>query len=96
MIDDKTHRLLSLFAEREGRVLRVEFCHGPVFLLKVKYPLDTSIYGEPGGWNSDVVSMISDPTNKFHRPGNGLDFYEDDIIRIVDESKGDVIFDNRT
>jgi hypothetical protein len=35
--------------------------------------------------------MVSDPENKFHKPGNGLDFYECDVSRIFDD-KGNIIY----
>ncbi len=92
MTTNDTHKLLSVLEPKTGSVLSVEMKHGDVFRLKIAYPIDTSIYGKNGGWNSHVVLMVNDPENKFHRPGNGLDFYEEDVQKIIDEATGELIY----
>jgi len=66
-----------------------------IFLLKINGPIDTSIHELEGGWTAEVVAMVSDPESRFHRPGNGLDFYQKDVRRIVDESNGELIYDSQ-
>jgi hypothetical protein len=91
MITNKTHKFLEFLDLKLGGIFRVQFIDGQEFLLRIKYPIDTSIYGTDGGWCADIINMVSDPENKFHKPGNGLDFYECDVSRIYDD-KGNIIY----
>lgn len=91
MINTRTHRFLGIIDVAES-VFRFAMKDGDVFILKDCYPIDDSIYERKGEWSGQIVSMISDPANKFHKSGNGLDFLEDDIIRIYDETTGTIIF----
>ncbi|MBI5688021.1 MAG: hypothetical protein HZC54_23355 [Verrucomicrobia bacterium] len=93
MITDQTHKLLGILESREAHILHVEMRDGEVFLLKIHGPIDTSIYGSAGGWNAEVISMVSDPDNKFHKPGNGLDFYEYDVKSVTDTTTNELLFE---
>lgn len=92
MIDQKTHKLLNLlgFLYRGDLILKI--C-GDILLVKNVSPIDASIYNEDGGWTCQVVLFISDRNNKFHRPGNGMDFYENDLQKIVDANTLDTLFE---
>lgn len=91
MINSETHKLLPIL--EEDRLLELFLEGGKVFLLKGFDPIDPTIYNENGGWCADVISMESDPKNKFHRPGSGVDFYEADVLRIVDPNTGVALYE---
>jgi len=92
MISEQTHKLLPILELRESHELRVTFLDGRAFLLKMVCPIDSSIYNSIGGWTADVVCMLSDPKNKFHKPRSGLDFFEGDILEIQDLTSEEVIY----
>ena len=91
MITAQTHKLLGILDSKFVDVVQVEMFENEIFLLKINGPIDTSIYERDGGWNAEVVTMITDPDNKFHRSGNGIDFYEKDVRRVLDPRTDKVI-----
>lgn len=92
MINIHTHQLLEILGHNEDRFLQIVMSDGNVFVLTAFDPIDTSIYNEVGGWCAEVVSMISDPENKFHKPRSGLDFYEKDVLSIMDAETKVIVY----
>jgi hypothetical protein len=55
-------------------------------------PIDPSIYGLEGQWTAEILEIIQAiPKNKKAiKIGNGMDFKEEDVQRIIDTTTGEV------
>jgi len=66
-----------------------------ILRLNILHVVDPSIYSIPDQWNGTIVEHIagkrSDPDQRF-RLGVGVDFVESDVIKILDESSGTIVY----
>jgi hypothetical protein len=88
-------RILPVHRERQ---LRVTLSHGDVFVLTGCDVVDRSIYDEDGLWCCTVVEAIFGKNPLFRKlflPGSGLDILEQDVQRIEDFQRGEVLFETQ-
>jgi hypothetical protein len=94
-LTEPTHRFETLFESGDDRVFRITFRDGDIFRLRGFSIVEPSIYGIPDQWNATIVEPISGGHPKFKElfhSESGVDFVESDILEIVDDVTGAVLY----
>ncbi len=92
------HRSGPLFAADDARVFLLTFRDGDVFRLRAFSIVDPSIYGIADRWTATIVEPVSGARSDFKRlfvASSGIDFEEADIVKIVADDSGEVLFRER-
>jgi hypothetical protein len=83
----------SIFPSDRNLIVRISFKDGEVFRLRSCNAVDKTIYDKKGLWSGEIVEILKRPNSKLElRAGTGLDFSEQDIAEIFDESSQQVTF----
>ena len=93
-MSELSHKMTSIFESYSNHYLRIYLRDGKIFTLKNFNCLDKSIYGLDGGWNGVIVKAnhLSPKEAKLFLPNSAIDFYEEDIDKIFDETTNEWIF----
>ena len=85
---EPSHKMSDIFEPRSTHCLRIYFKDGKIFTLKNFYCVDKSIYGLNGGWNGVIIKaeQLSPKETKLFTPDSAIDFYEEDVDKIFDET----------
>jgi len=94
MITSQSHKLDKIFPASRDAIVRVTFKDGDVFRLSSCYAVDETVYDKKGLWCGGIVEAVKIPAAKSKqlRAGSGLDFLEEDIAEIYDETSQRVLF----
>jgi len=91
-IPKPAHRFSSFLQRKSGDVFRITFRKGDVFRVWNFQPQDPSIVGDDDAWTCDVKEAISEQNWKGVGGGIGLGFRESEVLQILDEQSGRIVF----
>jgi hypothetical protein len=91
-IPKPAHRFQSLFQRKDAGIFRITFRQGDVFRLWNFEPDDPSVSGDDDAWNADAKEAISSKNWKGVGDRIRMGFRESDVIEILDEQSGQVVF----
>jgi hypothetical protein len=92
MITSPTHKFYEFFPTAADAIVRVSFNDDEIYRLKSCNPVDETVYDKKGLWCGTVVEVIKVSRVKNFRAGNGMDFLEEDIAEIYDETSQQILF----